>query len=113
MKLMQINILGTAYDVILADPANDPKLGDSDGYTDTTVKRLVVDSMEEHGNDPDRKADLGYYQRQVLRHEIIHAFLFESGLEASCDWAMNEEIIDWIAIQLPKLAAVMREGGLL
>ena len=111
--MMKINILGTEYDIILEDPADDPKLKDCDGYTDTSVKKLVVDSMDSHKDDPGRKSDLAYYQRQVLRHEIIHAFLFESGLDASCSWAANEEAIDWIAIQLPKLAAVMKEGGLL
>lgn len=33
---------------------------------------------------------------------IIHAFLHESGLDV-CSWAHNEEMVDWLAIQFPKL----------
>ena len=48
-------------------------------------------------------------QRHVLRHELIHAFLFESGMDQSSAaheaWAVNEEMIDWMAIQMPKIMA--------
>jgi len=46
--------------------------------------------------------DLEKYRKQVIRHELVHAFLFESGLDAS-SWGKNEEIVDWIAIQSLKL----------
>ena len=46
-------------------------------------------------------------QKHVLRHELIHAFLFESGLDQNsnlCEsWAINEEMVDWMAIQMPKI----------
>ena len=49
--------------------------------------------------------------RQILRHEIVHAHLHESGLhDNSIDgWAVNEEMVDWIAIQLPKMVTAMEE----
>jgi hypothetical protein len=43
-----------------------------------------------------------------MRHELIHAFLFESGLDC-CSWADKEEIVDWIAIQFPKLQNVFEQ----
>lgn len=43
------------------------------------------------------------FRKKVTRHELIHAFLYESGLHEQCYWATNEEIVDWIAIQLPKI----------
>lgn len=54
----------------------------------------------------------------TLRHEIIHAFLNESGLQwnaAASDqsWAKNEEMVDWIAIQFPKIFKVYQELGCL
>ena len=60
------------------------------------------------------KEDMSYFRKQILRHEIIHAFLSESGLEASGNsfggsWAQNEEMVDWIAIQAPKLFAAFSE----
>lgn len=37
---------------------------------------------------------------EVLRHEIIHAMFYESGLMEYCD---NEELVNYIAMQTPKL----------
>jgi hypothetical protein len=57
------------------------------------------------------------YCKKVLRHEIIHAFMYESGLwENSHDvegWAQNEEMTDWIAIQFPKMQKAFEEAGAL
>lgn len=54
------------------------------------------------------------YQKKVLRHEIVHAFLYESGLwqnaYGSKCWAKNEEMIDWMAIQIPKIQRAYKEA---
>lgn len=46
-----------------------------------------------------------------MRHEIVHAYLFESGLTecsgAVNSWAINEEMVDWIASQFPKMKRTM------
>ena len=47
------------------------------------------------------------------RHEIVHAFLFESGLAENSEWAQNEEMVDWIAKQGPKLIKAWQEAGAL
>ena len=53
----------------------------------------------------------------MLRHEIIHAFLFESGLECNSlktyNWAENEEMVDWFAIQSPKIFILYKELNIL
>lgn len=48
---------------------------------------------------------------KIVRHEIVHAFLKESGLDCNSDWARNEEIVDWIALQGPKIMAAWTEAG--
>lgn len=40
-----------------------------------------------------------------------HAFLYECGLNDSSDWARNEELIDWLAIQFPKIQALFEKAG--
>ena len=54
-----------------------------------------------------------YFYNQNLRHEIIHAFAYESGLwgdsEGTLAWAQNEEMTDWLAIQFPKMEKVFKE----
>ncbi len=51
------------------------------------------------------------YKRKVLRHEIIHAFLYECGLAHNNDWATNEEMVDFFAMQIPKLIKIFEEAG--
>ena len=58
--------------------------------------------MEDVKNNINSKENLEEYKNKIKRHEIIHAFLYESGLASSCDWAC-EEMVDWLAIQAPKL----------
>lgn len=105
-----IDILGTEYKVRLFVKPEDDKNFQADeymdGYTDYSTKTIVIKQQEQEDGCME---DLRAYREQVLRHEIVHAFLFESGLHASSDWATNEEIVDWIAIQLPKIIKVIQD----
>lgn len=106
---MEINVLGTEYTVYLTPKSEDPRLEDNDGYTDTSEKLCVVDDLEHAEKDTFAKGDLKKYRKQVIRHELLHAFLFESGLDVN-SWAYNEELVDWIAIQFPKIAQAFTEA---
>ena len=111
----KVNILGTEYTIKRPKAADDLKLDECDGYCDTSVKLIVVEDYEP---DPKSKLDLEDYAKQVMRHEIIHAFMHESGLDAnSCcfegGWSTNEEMIDWFAIQSPKIFKAFRDVGCL
>ncbi|HIT90135.1 MAG TPA: hypothetical protein IAC41_06935 [Candidatus Merdenecus merdavium] len=112
---MKVNILGTEYAIYREHEGENPKLEGKDGYMDSSTKKIVVAVFEE---DQDTKKDLEYYAKAVMRHEIIHAFLFESGLDSCSNnhfgaWSENEEMIDWIAIQSPKIFRAFQEVGCL
>jgi Zn-dependent peptidase ImmA (M78 family) len=49
-----------------------------------------------------------FNERHVLRHEIIHAFRYESGLK-SCANVDDEQYVDWIATQFTKIYKVYKE----
>jgi small nuclear ribonucleoprotein (snRNP)-like protein len=101
-----VNVLGTQYEVIIKDNSEyDAKLVSMDGYCDTSIKQCVISEVQE--NDMS-KSNLISYQDQLIRHELIHAFLYECGLD-NCSWADNEELVDWLAIQFPKLARIFTE----
>lgn len=105
---MKIDILGTPYEIIYRGQEADQKLEDADGYCDFYAHKIVVrDGIEGDGNTTEQ---IDAYQEKVLRHEIVHAALYESGL-AHETWAVNEEIVDWIAIQAPKLFEVFGVTG--
>ena len=49
--------------------------------------------------------------KRILRHEIIHAFMFESGLGFNFEhkpFGQDETMIDWFAIQYPKIKKIFR-----
>lgn len=97
---MTIKVLGVDYEIIESNREDDNNLEDADGYCDFSVKKIVIDTFK---NRPGSMEDMTEYKKQVIRHELIHAFLHESGLDAN-SWAGNEEIVDWIAIQFLKMA---------
>lgn len=96
---MTVNVLGTTYTIEKSNELEDQNLKNNDGYCDSSIKTIVIDTFK---HSPGSMEDLDSYEKQVVRHELIHAFLFESGLDG-CSWAKNEEIVDWIACQFPKL----------
>ena len=108
-----INVLGTNVHVHFRVEKEDPKLVDCDGYFDHSESLIVVKIPEA---SDDSIGNTEAYQKKVLRHEIIHAFLYESGMDWSSGpagaWAVNEEMVDWFAIQSPKIFKVFREQRL-
>ena len=107
---MKINILGSEWTIIERSEAEDKRLDKCDGYCDWTTREIVVE-REMQGNLGDMEA----YIRKVKRHEIVHAFLEESGL-AECSgtsdaWAMNETMVDWIARMGEKIYKAWSDAG--
>lgn len=76
-----------------------------------SVKEILIFNYKQSAESV---KDLVAYQKKVLRHEIVHAFLYESGLwqnaYGSKCWAKNEEMIDWMAIQIPKIQRAYKEA---
>lgn len=100
---MKVNVLSTVYRIKYV-PSLDGRGGETDFYT----KEICI--SEQNDIPAEYKTDnLKEMQRHVLRHELIHAFLFESGMDQNSAaheaWAVNEEMIDWVAIQMPKIMA--------
>lgn len=115
-----VNILGTEYSISFKADEEvakdmDCNVGECGGYCSSTEKLIVVAQFDKlYGESEESKE---YLKKWNMRHEVMHAFLNESGLsdnsnEAKC-WAKNEEMIDWLAIQSPKIFKVFTELELL
>lgn len=113
MESKKISILGTNYTLTVTDKTDDSLLKICDGICDETVKELLVDSYVDSEDDPTCKKNLAVQIRKNKRHEIIHAFLFESGLAENSSWAQNEEMVDFFAIQFPKLLEAFKAADAL
>lgn len=109
---MKLNILGTEYKFKIMSEDEEPRLKDNWGFTDYYAKEIRVrDDIEKETEETCK--NLKDFKNKVIRHEIVHAFLYESGLcENSYNmmsWAQNEEMVDWIAIQSPKIFALYKK----
>ena len=107
-----INVLGINYSI----KTNAKRCDDlnANGLCETQSKILYLNDFQEQAKDTESLELLTTsYRNKVLRHEIVHAFLFESGMSNnSCgvkSWATNEEMVDWFAIQSPKIFKIYQE----
>lgn len=109
---MTVNVLGRDYEVIEHARGEDPLLKENnlDGYCDESIARVVVESMQ--SSDVDSFKDLERHKKRIKRHELIHAFLSESGLHGECYWA-SEEMVDWLSYQFPKMVKAFGEADCL
>lgn len=121
MKMKTVNILGTEYNIEIHKISEDTILEKNNfaGYCNEDDKLIVLADLAEEKYFPDMtEKEKDWYKKRTLRHEIIHAFLNESGLSACASvpagaWARHEEMVDWIAIQFPKMMQVFKEVGCL
>lgn len=115
MENMKVNILGTEYTICEKTEEQDCTLKKCDGYCDKTSKEIVVLKTSADNCDLHNPK---WYTHKVLRHEIVHVFLFESGMHECTNWdanerCHNEQLVDWFAIQFPKILAVYQTLGIL
>ena len=89
---MTIYILGTLYTVEYVKTIGD---ADNVGKTDFFEKKIYILQ-----NIPLEEFDI------VFKHEVIHAFLYESGLN---EYNKDEMLVDYFAMQWDKLEDIFQK----
>ena len=107
-----VDILGSKWTIKYVD--DDPAFEQANGITNDAAREITIENVKMTDDPLDFDMQSQYNnQKRVLRHELIHAYLFESGLgdsSNSCDaWAVNEEMVDWFARTIPKMIATFKE----
>ncbi len=118
---MNVNVLGTDYSITVKQYDEDEAFARDGicGYCDGMIKKIVLCDMATYpGWEHEPVETIIVAKRQTLRHEIVHAFLDESGLQANTanydgGWSNFEEMVDWFAIQGPKIYRAWGEAGAL
>ena len=100
-----INILGTEYSFRVDEQVmND---AGADGMCRFHSKEIILrpeENILEDGTDEEIRT----YYNKVIRHEVVHAALHESGLT---HYANDELLVEWLAVQFPKLAEIFKKAG--
>ena len=108
MKKFDMEIMGKEWEVRVCTEEEEPRLQNANGFMDWTARVIVI-------GEPPEDTNLEYpltFMRKVLRHEIVHAMMFESGLMDNWDHCVgqDEAVVDWIAIQMEKLWKICGEA---
>ena len=98
-----MKILGQEYEVIHDESLIDENC---DGLCLGYSKKIKIRPMDKMLDASDGKEEKRKRYNEVLRHEAVHAFFIESGLQC---YANNEELVDWIANQFPKMLEAFKE----
>lgn len=117
----KVSVLGTEYAIERRKFDDEEKFAKFkiDGWCDTSGKQIVFCDMRTHPALEDgTEQNCKRLENEIVRHELIHAFLNESGLQESSNcfdgaWAKNEEMVDWIALQFPKMVIVFEQLNIL
>lgn len=107
---MKIDVMGVSYEIAERSEADDYRLTEANAYCDWTARLIVIEK------DPEGDLNcMAEFSKKLLRHEIVHAFLLESGLSESSlpfeSWAVNEEMVDWFARIGPRIYAAWQTAG--
>jgi hypothetical protein len=118
---LKIDILGTKYTLRRVNYGQDEYMekmhfGGYHSHSDKEIVILNLKTVPDWAKETD--AAIKSQEAETLRHEILHAFLSESGLRWNSfpeekAWAQNEEMVDWFAIQFPKILKVYEAVGCL
>lgn len=112
-----VDVLGVKYKILRLPFAEmEDGMG---GFCDPDLKRIEIlrlDTIEEWKREPSEK--ITQREKLFLRHEIVHAFLNESGIRDNAThidfaWSKNEEMVDWFAIQGERIYKAWKEAGAL
>ena len=104
---IKVNILGSEWTVRSATESEEPRLVGISGFTDWTTRTICLD-INTNGNIGSIKT----YMNQVIKHEVVHAFMFESGLGDAFehkDFGQEETIVDWFAFQMGNILNVVMD----
>ena len=115
---IKVDILGSEWTVHLIDRNSDNRFDkfNADGFCDYTTNSIDVANYPGQGNPGSEDYSISDGRVQIkhcIAHEMVHAFMFESGLSA--DWehpshfGQDETVVDWIAWQCPKIMEAHKE----
>lgn len=104
----EIDVLGSKWQIIEEDEL---RAANADGFADNSVREIHLQSV--FSDEKNSVADMEEYKMRVLRHEILHAFIFECGLDTENSWARNEEMTEFFALQFYKIANVFSAADII
>lgn len=101
-----VNILGTEYEIQSSEDIHKTLMTTQNtGECDMYAKVISISPQEFITNDNRENVNKAIYNI-CMRHEILHAFFHEAGVDK---YSADEILVDFIAMQFPKLKKIFEE----
>lgn len=108
MKKNIVNVLGTEYQIQSSEDIHRTLMeSQNTGECDMYAKVISISPQEYIINDSREDVRKSVYNI-CMRHEILHAFFHEAGVDK---YSADETLVDFIAMQFPKMKALFEEVG--
>lgn len=98
-----VSVLGVEYVIKMADDLESKEGTELAGLAKLYSKEILLSNSIAENYDG---VELENYTKNTLRHELIHAFLHESG---RADWCFDEDMVEYLAMMIPKMAKAMMD----
>ena len=96
--MIKVDILGEQYKLMEIEDKRFDEF-DADGFCEWWAKELhIKKGIDEH--EPGSMLNLKDYRANTIKHEIVHAFMFESGMQ---NYERDEMLVEWVARNLEKM----------
>lgn len=100
-SIAKANILGMEYSIAITSSLEGTN---ADGEVNYFLKSILLRPAKSMGGI-DATEDEGVHRaKEVLRHEVIHALFYESGLNDR--YGSDETLVSFLAAQFPKLCDI-------
>lgn len=108
MKKNIVNVLGTEYEIKSNEDIYKTLMeSQNTGECDMYAKVISISPQEYIINDSRDDVRKSVYNI-CMRHEILHAFFHEAGVDK---YSADETLVDFIAMQFPKMKELFEEVG--
>lgn len=103
-----VNVLGTEYQIQSSEDIHRTLMeSQNTGECDMYAKVISISPQEYIINDSREDVRKSVYNI-CMRHEILHAFFHEAGVDK---YSADETLVDFIAMQFPKMKELFEEVG--
>lgn len=108
INLKKIDILGSEYKIYYRSE-NEESFNEGSSLYSTRSKIILLNKdyekqmIEIAQSNPIKFIQLYGTRNQLLRFQILSIFMMESGLDEECIFSNDNEAIEWLSIQFPKM----------
>lgn len=108
VESFDLNVCGVRWEVIVATPEDRPLLKSCLGYADRSSKRIYIKDLRREPDERDMER-LDLIMAETIRHELVHAWLFECGMMDEREFD-HERIADWLQMKIHPLYEAILDG---